>query len=358
MKISAVSVTLSSQDLLSMIDDFIEVEGLKIDKIDMSELLTISGSYRKFMNIPFEVKIGFGNVINNVVNIRIMNVNILKLNILSSIKNLAMKKFMKDLAEYGIAVDGENVAVDLVMISRMVPYVYFRLDSLKIVDKCLVASFEELIYAKNKETVKIEKKAHEEPNIKIADKYTDKRERLVGNVPDKYHMMFEYALLIPDIITLMYRLFRDKRVKLDIKIKVAAILAYLASPIDIVPDFIPMIGKMDDVAIAFFGLNSIINDIPEEIIMQNWQGKDNIIVTAKEAVNYISVAVGSENVSKLIHAVGKILKKDRSKKKEVLAEAKVQVAEVNVKQDKKEKKKKDEKKKDEEKKDEEKKGEQ
>jgi uncharacterized membrane protein YkvA (DUF1232 family) len=338
MKISAVSVTLSNQDLLSMIDDFVEVEGLQIDKIDMGDLLTISGSYRKFMNIPFQVKIGFGNVINNVVNVRIMNVNILKLNILSSIKNLAMKKFMKDLAEYGIIVDGENVAVDLVMISRMVPYVYFRLDSLKIVDKCLAANFEELIYAKNKEIVKIEKKSTEEPNIKIADKYTEKRGKLVGNVPDKYQKMFEYALMIPDIITLMYRLFKDKRVKLDIKIKVAAILAYLVSPIDIVPDFIPMVGKIDDVAIAFFGLNSIINDIPEEIILQNWQGKDNIIVTAREAVNYISVAVGSENVSKFLHALGKIFKKDRSKKKEVMAEAKT---EENVRKGKKEKKKKD-----------------
>lgn len=334
MKISAVSVTLSSRDLLSMIDDFVEVEGLKIDKIDIGDLLTISGSYRKFMNIPFEVKIGFGNVINNVVNVRIMNVNILKLNILSSIKNLAMKRFMKDLSEYGVTVDGENVAVDLVMISRMVPYIYFRLDSLKIVDKCLVASFEELIYAKNKETVKIEKKASEEPNIKITDKYTEKRDRLVENVPDKYQKVFEYALMIPDIITLMYRLFKDKRVKLDIKIRVAAILAYLASPIDIMPDFIPIVGKVDDVAIAFFGLNSIINDIPEEIILQNWQGKDNIIVTAREAVNYISVAVGSENVSKLLHALGKIFKKDSSKKKEIKAEEK-------VKQDKKDKKKKD-----------------
>jgi uncharacterized membrane protein YkvA (DUF1232 family) len=345
MKISAVSVTLSSRDLLSMIDDFVEVEGLKIDKIDIGDLLTISGSYRKFMNIPFVVKIGFGNVINNVVNVRIMNVNILKLNILSSIKNLAMKRFMKDLSEYGVTVDGENVAVDLVMISRMVPYIYFRLDSLKIVDKCLVASFEELIYAKNKETVKIEKKASEEPNIKITDKYTEKRDRLVENVPDKYQKVFEYALMIPDIITLMYRLFKDKRVKLDIKIRVAAILAYLASPIDIMPDFIPMVGKVDDVAIAFFGLNSIINDIPEEIILQNWQGKDNIIVTAREAVNYISVAVGSENVSKLLHALGKIFKKDSSKKKE-------KKAEVKVKQDRKDKK--DKKKKD----DEEKKGEQ
>jgi uncharacterized membrane protein YkvA (DUF1232 family) len=314
MKISAVSVTLSSRDLLSMVDDFIEVEGLKIDRIDMEDLITISGSYRKVINIPFEIKIGIGNVVNNVVNVRIMNVNILKLNILGSIRNMAMKKFMKDLSEYGVTVDGENVAVDLVMISRLVPYIYFRLDSLKIAEKCLVASFEELIYAKNKETVKIEKKASEEPNIKITDKYTATRVKMVENVPDKYQKVFEYALMVPDIISLLYRLFKDKRVKLDVKIKVAAILAYLASPIDIMPDFIPMVGKVDDMAIAFFGLNSIINEIPEEIILQNWQGKENIIVTVREAVNYISVAVGSENVSKLLHALGKVLKRDGLKK--------------------------------------------
>jgi uncharacterized membrane protein YkvA (DUF1232 family) len=323
MKISAVSITLSSRDLMSMIEDFVEVEGLKIDKIDMGDLLTISGSYRKVINIPFEVKIGFGNVVNNIVNVRIMNVNILKLNILSSIKNLAMKKFLKDMSEYGVTVDGENVAVDLVMIARMVPYIYFKLSSLRIVDKCLVANFEELIYAKNKETVRMEKKAPEEAHVKIADRYTEAREKLVENVPDKYQRIFEYALMVPDIITLMYRLFRDKRVKLDVKIKVAAIMAYLASPIDILPDFLPMIGKVDDVAIAFFGLNAIINEIPEEIIIQNWQGKENIIVTAREAVNYISVAVGSENVTKLVHALGKLFKREgRKSRHEIEVKAK------------------------------------
>jgi len=127
------------------------------------------------------------------------------------------------------------------------------------------------------------------------------------------------------------RLFKDKRVKLDVKIKVAGILAYLASPIDIMPDFIPMVGKVDDVAIAFFGLNSIINEIPEEIILQNWQGKENIIVTVREAVNYISVAVGSENVSKLLHALGKVLKRKGVKKDGI---------EVSVHKTKRDKKKK------------------
>jgi uncharacterized membrane protein YkvA (DUF1232 family) len=330
MKISAVSITLSDRDLMSMVEDFVEVEGLTIDKIDLGDLLTISGSYRKIINIPFEVKVGFGNVINNVVNVRIMNVNIMKLKILSSIKNLAMKKFLKDMSEYGVTVDGENVAVDLVMISRMVPYIYFRLSSLKIVDKCLVANFEELIYAKNKETVKLEKKAPEEPGIKISDRYTEARDKLVENVPDKYQRIFEYALMVPDIITLMYRLFRDKRVRLDVKIKVAAIMAYLASPIDILPDFLPIVGKVDDVAIAFFGLNSIINDIPEEIIIQNWQGKENIIKTVREAVSYISVAVGSENVTTLVHALGKIFKREERKSRHEI--------EVKAKRSKREKK--------------------
>ncbi|HSN58945.1 MAG TPA: DUF1232 domain-containing protein, partial [Clostridiaceae bacterium] len=198
-----------------------------------------------------------------------------------------------------------------------------------------------LIYAKNKETVKIEKKADSLPNIKITDKYTATRDKMVENVPDKYQKVFEYALMVPDIISLMYRLFKDKRVKLDVKIKVAGILAYLASPIDIMPDFIPMVGKVDDVAIAFFGLNSIINEIPEEIILQNWQGKENLIVTVREAVNYISVAVGGENVSKLLHAMGKVLKRKGVKKDGI---------EVSARKTKRDKKKKSKREDDEEKK--------
>ena len=47
-------------------------------------------------------------------------------------------------------------------------------------------------------------------------------------------------MVIPDIIALLWRVFRDKRVSIATKGKVAAVLAYLAMPFDILPDFIPL----------------------------------------------------------------------------------------------------------------------
>jgi len=94
-------------------------------------------------------------------------------------------------------------------------------------------------------------------------------------------------------------------------------LAYVASPIDIIPDFIPLIGHVDDVAIAFFGLNAIINEVPEEIILENWQGEDNIILIVREAVSYISKTVGSENVPKLANALKSIIRRGNERSDEI-----------------------------------------
>ena len=49
--------------------------------------------------------------------------------------------------------------------------------------------------------------------------------------------------------------------------------------------------------------------MPKEIILQNWQGQEDIILLTKEAVSYISQAVGSKNVGKLLSAVKNIFKK-------------------------------------------------
>lgn len=116
-------------------------------------------------------------------------------------------------------------------------------------------------------------KNNKKPQMKEKDKYYNWRKKISARVPEKYKKIMEYAMFIPDITALLCRLYRDKRVKLGVKIKTAAIIAYLASPIDILPDFIPFIGQIDDIAIAFFGVNAIFNEVPENIILENWQGK-------------------------------------------------------------------------------------
>ncbi|MDP4178869.1 MAG: DUF1232 domain-containing protein, partial [Bacillota bacterium] len=93
------------------------------------------------------------------------------------------------------------------------------------------------------------------------------------------------------------------------KALILGILAYLITPFDIFPEFIPFIGEIDDVSVAFFGLNFIFNDIPEEIIVENWQGNCNIILKVREVVNFISDIIGIKNVRNIIESISFMNKK-------------------------------------------------
>jgi len=317
MKISTVKAILSENDIMSIVDDFLEVDGLKIDKIEIKDLISISGSYSKGVVFPFDVKVGFGNVLNNVVSVKVFNFNLHNFKVLNVIKNYTLKNFLKNFSEYGVKADKDNITLDLAMISKLIPYVYFRLDSIEIINKTVELEFEEFIYAKDKETIKFGKEPQIGIRKKIWDKYAKTRTKMVDKVPDKYQKIVEYAMMVPDIVALLWRLFKDKRVSFKAKMMVGGMLAYVVSPIDIIPDFIPLIGHVDDVAIAFFGLNAIINEVPEEIILENWQGEDNIILIVREAVSYISKTVGSENVPKLANALKSIIRRGNERSDEI-----------------------------------------
>ncbi|HQQ68654.1 MAG TPA: DUF1232 domain-containing protein, partial [Candidatus Cloacimonadota bacterium] len=76
---------------------------------------------------------------------------------------------------------------------------------------------------------------------------------------------------------LVCRLAVDKRVPAKHKLKVAGIIAYLIMPIDIIPDFIPIIGYVDDLVLVVLGLNLILNDIDHKILRDNWSGEGDIL---------------------------------------------------------------------------------
>lgn len=94
---------------------------------------------------------------------------------------------------------------------------------------------------------------------------------------DKGNEVVQYLLLLPDLFMLICRLTVDKRVPVGKKVFLGAVLTYLISPIDFIPDFIPVIGYTDDLVLAVFALNNLLNDIDQNIILENWSGKDNIL---------------------------------------------------------------------------------
>lgn len=318
MKLSSVKAVLTAADIMQIIEEYVQVDGLAISGIELSDIITINGSYKKGMEIPFKAQIGLGNIYENNINIKIFSIKISKLGIFTPVKNFALKKILGDFSENGILVDKDIVTIDLNLISKVVPYVYFKLRSLKSINNSIEAEVEDLIYAPNKETTSFKKNKNEQKKImnKISDNYAKLRENATEKVPEKYKSIVEYAMIIPDIVALFWRLFKDKRVRIDTKILIGGALAYLASPIDILPDFIPMIGKIDDVAIAFFVMNKLLNELDEKIILDNWNGKENIIEIVRNGVAYISKMVGSENVTKLLDFIKKLGKKNVPEEKE------------------------------------------
>ena len=80
------------------------------------------------------------------------------------------------------------------------------------------------------------------------------------------------AGFIPDCIVLCRRLLADQRVPGRVKLLLAALSGYLALPIDLVPDFIPVAGQLDDAIIVALVLRSILRAGGPQLLREHWPG--------------------------------------------------------------------------------------
>jgi uncharacterized membrane protein YkvA (DUF1232 family) len=79
------------------------------------------------------------------------------------------------------------------------------------------------------------------------------------------------AGFVPDCMRLFTRLLRDERLPRKHKILVAALIPYLALPFDIIPDFIPVAGQLDDAVLVAFVLRRIVRANPA-LVRELWPG--------------------------------------------------------------------------------------
>jgi uncharacterized membrane protein YkvA (DUF1232 family) len=78
--------------------------------------------------------------------------------------------------------------------------------------------------------------------------------------------------LLSDLLRLIRRLAADRTVAVGIRVRLVLLLAYLLSPIDLVPDFIPVIGYADDAVIVALVLRSVIKRAGADAIRRHWPG--------------------------------------------------------------------------------------
>jgi uncharacterized membrane protein YkvA (DUF1232 family) len=82
------------------------------------------------------------------------------------------------------------------------------------------------------------------------------------------------AGFVPDCVVLMTRLLRDPRVPRRSKVLVAALLPYLALPFDLIPDFIPVAGQLDDAILVALVLRSVVRRTDPELVRELWPGPE------------------------------------------------------------------------------------
>jgi uncharacterized membrane protein YkvA (DUF1232 family) len=87
----------------------------------------------------------------------------------------------------------------------------------------------------------------------------------------------QLATFVPRLVQLVWRLLADPEVPLLDKILLGAAAAYAASPFDIVPDFVPLLGQIDDIYLIAICLLRLMHRSGEAKLRQHWEGPEDIV---------------------------------------------------------------------------------
>jgi uncharacterized membrane protein YkvA (DUF1232 family) len=87
----------------------------------------------------------------------------------------------------------------------------------------------------------------------------------------------ELAAAIPNLIVLFRGLLRDPRVPRGSKVWVLVAVIWIASPIDLVPEFIPVLGPADDLIVAALVLRHVLRRTSRSVLAEHWRGDPAIL---------------------------------------------------------------------------------
>lgn len=130
---------------------------------------------------------------------------------------------------------------------------------------------------------------------KIQD-WLDKRPNSIGKVG-------QYVLFAPDFFHLLTRLMLDGRIDAKSKAAVGAGILYFIAPIDFLPEILVGPGGfLDDVVVAVFIINTLLNKFPTEVIEEHWAGDKALLTVVRGISNS-----GNKYISKL--PAGRLVKR-------------------------------------------------
>lgn len=98
---------------------------------------------------------------------------------------------------------------------------------------------------------------------------------LAARLPDG--LLKDLARFIPDCIIAVRRLRRDPRVPRRTKLVVGLAAVWVISPIDLIPEFVPVIGPLDDIVVVGLALRYAARSVPREVLVEAWPGRPEVI---------------------------------------------------------------------------------
>jgi uncharacterized membrane protein YkvA (DUF1232 family) len=87
----------------------------------------------------------------------------------------------------------------------------------------------------------------------------------------------ELARFLPACVTMVRRLRRDPRVPRSAKIVVGLAALWVISPIDLIPEFLPIVGPLDDIVVVALALRYAARRVPRAVILEAWPGDPQLL---------------------------------------------------------------------------------
>jgi uncharacterized membrane protein YkvA (DUF1232 family) len=310
MNISEVKIKLLGSDILSIINEFVKVEGLTLTNVSINNGILLEGNFKKRIKIEFEVKVELIECAQNKINFRVVEAKILNLGVFRIFRSFALKQFSKLFKQYGVYSQKDRVIVEVNTVLKDVPFVDFNIDEIfmKRSELWVEASDVNISIAGNLiKQVKVgeaneedeEERAALEITEKIEDSYSKGRKIIEDKLPEFTEKYKEYIFILPDVISLIYRLLKDRRVPIKTKLIMSAAIGYVAMPTNIIPNKIPFIGAIDEIGVILFALDKVLKDVPLSIIVENWEGRNDLLIVLQKGVEYLMDFTKARNVEKL-----------------------------------------------------------
>ena len=84
----------------------------------------------------------------------------------------------------------------------------------------------------------------------------------------------ELVAILPSLVLLLLRLLRDRSIPLRVRARVLVAVAYNVQPLNLIPDFVPVVGFADNVLVTVWAVRSTVRRVGRDVVVRHWSGNE------------------------------------------------------------------------------------